>query len=89
MAEREREKPITIKGERTILSIFIGENKITLTVSRRTETGFERVDRFIIPVDYLLFKIFEKNRSSFSGICEIFERLEETERPEELPNVRD
>jgi methyl coenzyme M reductase subunit D len=87
MAEREREKPITIKGERTILSIFIGENKITLTVSRRTETGFERVDRFIIPVDYLLFKIFEKNRSSFSGICEIIEKIEE--RFEELPSVKD
>jgi hypothetical protein len=88
MAEREREKPITIRGEnRTILSIFISEIKITLTVSRKTETGFERVDRYVIPVDYLLFKIFERSRGSFGSICEIVERLEETERPEELPNI--
>jgi len=89
MSEREREKPITIRGERTILSIFIGENKVTLTVSRKTESGFERVDRYSIPADYLLFKLFEKNHTSFRGICEIVERLEETERPEEYPNLRE
>jgi methyl coenzyme M reductase subunit D len=77
MAEREKEKPITIRGEKTILSIFIGENKVTLTVSRKTESGFERIDRYIIPADYLLFKLFEKNRGAFSGICEIIEKIEE------------
>jgi hypothetical protein len=83
------EKPITIRGEKSILSIFIGENKITFTVSRKTEGGFERIDRFVIPLDYLLFKVFEKNRGIFGGICEIVERLEETEKPEELPSVSD
>jgi hypothetical protein len=83
------EKPVTIRGEKTILSIFIGENKLTLVVSRRTESGFERVDRYVIPIDYFLFKVFERSRSSFSSICEIVERLEETERPEELPNVKE
>ena len=74
----EKEKPITIKGEnKTILSIFIGEGKITLTVSRKSESGFERIDRYVIPTDYLLFKLFEKNRGSFSGICEIIEKIEE------------
>jgi hypothetical protein len=78
MAERDREKPITIRGEnKTILSIFIGEGKITLTVSRRGESGFERIDRYVIPADYLLFKLFEKNRGSFSSICEIIEKIEE------------
>jgi hypothetical protein len=88
MAEREKERPVTIRGEnRTILSIFISENKVTLTVSRKTETGFERVDRYVIPTDYLLYKIFERSRNSFGGICEIVERLEETERVEEYPNI--
>jgi hypothetical protein len=85
MTEREREKPITIRGEnKTILSIFISENKVTLTVSRKTESGFERVDRYTIPVDYVLYKIFEKSWKSFSGICEIVEKLE-TEKIEEFP----
>ncbi len=78
MAEREKEKPITIRGEnRTILSIFIGEGKVALTVSRKGEGGFERIDRYVIPTDYLLFKIFEKDRRAFSNICEIIEKIEE------------
>jgi hypothetical protein len=83
------EKPVTIKGERTILSIFISESKVTLVVSRRTEAGFERVDRYVIPVDYLLFKIFERNKYSFKGICEIVEKIEESERVEELPSIKE
>jgi hypothetical protein len=78
MAEKEKEKPITIRGEnKTILSIFIGEGKITLTVSRKGESGFDRIDRYVIPTDYLLFKLFEKNRRVFGGICEIIEKIEE------------
>jgi hypothetical protein len=78
MAEKEKEKPITIRGEnKTILSIFIGEGKITLTVSRKGESGFDRIDRYVIPADYLLFKLFEKNRGVFGGICEIIEKIEE------------
>jgi hypothetical protein len=76
--EKEKEKPITIRGEnKTILSIFIGEGKITLTVSRKGEGGFDRIDRYVIPTDYLLFKLFEKSRGVFGGICEIIEKIEE------------
>jgi hypothetical protein len=90
MAEREKEKPVIIRGEnRTILSIFVSENKVTFVVSRKVESGFERVDRYVIPADYLLFKLFEKNRSAFSSICEIVERLEETERFDEFPNLKE
>jgi hypothetical protein len=79
------DKPITIRGEnKTILSLFISENKVTLTVSRKTESGFERVDRYTIPTDYILYKIFEKAWRNFSGICEIVEKLE-TEKIEEYP----
>jgi hypothetical protein len=80
------DKPITIRGEKTILSIFISESKITITVSRKAESGFERVDRYTIPTDYILYKIFEKSWKSFSGICEIVEKLE-TERVEEFPEA--
>jgi hypothetical protein len=85
----DREKPITIRGEnKTILSIFVSENKVAFTVSRRTEAGFERIDRYTIPVDYILYKIFERSWRRFTSICEIVERLEtETERVEDIPET--
>jgi hypothetical protein len=75
--EKEVEKPITIKGESTILTIFIRENRITLNISRRTQTGFERIDRFVIPTDYLIYKLFEKRLDLFSVICELVDKLRE------------
>jgi hypothetical protein len=82
-----KDKPITIKGEKTLLSIFISENRLTFTVSRRTETGFERIDRYVIPLDYFLFKLFEKNPRNFDSICSLIERLEKTEDSQEYPNI--
>jgi hypothetical protein len=80
----EKEKPVTIRGEnKTILSIFISSNKLTLTVSRKGETGFERIDRYVIPLDYLLFKIFEKNIDALSTVCELAEKVERKEIVEE------
>jgi methyl coenzyme M reductase subunit D len=76
MAEKEKEKPITIRGEKTILSIFIGEGKITLSVSRKGQDGFEKIDRYIIPTDYLLFRISEKDRRVFGRICEIIDKID-------------
>jgi|YelNatPaOPRAMG01_1025707.scaffolds.fasta_scaffold22065_3 hypothetical protein len=76
--EKEVEKPITIKGESTILTIFIRENRITLNISRRTQTGgFERIDRFVIPTDYLIYKLFEKRLDLFGMICELVDKLRE------------
>jgi hypothetical protein len=75
--EKEVEKPITIKGENTILTIFIRENRITLNISRKTQTGFERIDRFVIPTDYLIYKLFEKRLDLFDTICELVDKLRE------------
>jgi len=44
---------------------------------------FERIDRYIIPLDYLLFKIFEKNIDALSTVCELAEKVERKEIIEE------
>ncbi|MCI4408537.1 MAG: hypothetical protein JHC26_05555, partial [Thermofilum sp.] len=71
------EKPITIRGEKTILSIFVSENKITFSVSKRTENGFEKIDRYTIPVSWLMSELFRKNTKIFADWCEILNAIEE------------
>jgi hypothetical protein len=71
------EKPITIRGEKTILSIFVSENKLTFNVSKRTESGFERVDRYTIPLSWLMAELFRRNKNVFADWCEILNAVEE------------
>jgi hypothetical protein len=76
---KEKERPITVRGEnKTILSIFVSETKLTFSVSRKTESGFERVDRFVIPISWLLAEIFRRNKSAFSDWCEVLGAIEES-----------
>jgi hypothetical protein len=74
---KEKEKPITIRGEKTILSIFVSENKLTFNVSKRTESGFERVDRYTIPISWLMAELFRRNKNVFADWCEILNAVEE------------
>jgi hypothetical protein len=77
---KEKERPITVRGEnKTILSIFVSENRLTFSVSRRTENGFERIDRYVIPISWLLAEIFRRNKSAFSDWCEVLSSMEEGE----------
>jgi hypothetical protein len=72
------EKPLTVRGEnKTILSIFVSENRLTFSVSRRTESGFERIDRFVIPVSWLLAELFRRNKGAFGDWCEFLSAVEE------------
>jgi hypothetical protein len=75
--ETKGEKPIVIRGEKTTLSIFVSENKLTFNVSKRTESGFERIDRYTIPVSWLMSELFRKNKKIFADWCEIINAIEE------------
>jgi DNA-binding NtrC family response regulator len=78
--EAKVERPITIRGEnRTILSIFVSESKLTLSVSKRAESGFERIDRYTIPMNWLLAELFRRNKGAFSDWCEVLSAIEESE----------
>lgn len=78
--KEKSEKPITIRGEnKTILSIFVSENRLSVSVSRKTEGGFERVDRYVIPINWLLAELFRRNKGAFSDWCTVLEAIEEGE----------
>lgn len=70
---KERGKPdlITRHGD-TVMSIWITENKIRLSVSRKKEGGFEKVGVFVIPVDYMVFKILMKNPDIVKKFANLF-----------------
>jgi hypothetical protein len=79
MSKEKEVKPLTIKGEnKTILSIFVSENKLTLSVSKRTENGFERIDRYVLPMNWLLAELFQRNKGAFSDWCEVLSAIEES-----------
>lgn len=75
-SERPSEKPsVVVRGKDTVLSVWISENSVRFSVSRKNEGRFERVDSYSIPLDYLLFKIMEKNPSMIKRYCEFVESL--------------
>jgi hypothetical protein len=64
--EKMGEKPITIRGRNgTILSIFVSETKLTFSVSRRAGESFENVDRYAVPVSWLMAEILRRNKGAF------------------------
>lgn len=73
---KEKEKPvIKVRGESTILTVFAGGDNLAFSVIKRTEGGFERVDRYYIPVEYLLLKLLEKKKDALLKMCKIAETL--------------
>jgi len=88
MSEVEKRKPdLVIRGNnKTILSIWISERGIRLSVSRRGEQGgFEKIDSYSIPLDYLLYKLVssEELRPLMKRHCSFVEALVEEEEEKE------
>lgn len=72
----EKKPDITVKGKDTYLSLWIG-SRVRISISRRTNNGFERIDSYTIPLDYLLFKSLERSRDVLKRYCEFVLDLEE------------
>jgi len=88
MSEVEKRKPdLVIRGNnKTILSIWISERGIRLSVSKRGEQGgFEKIDSYSIPLDYLLYKLVssEELRPLMKRHCSFVEALVEEEEERE------
>jgi len=79
----ERQKPnLVVRGKETTLSIWITEKTMKLSVSKKTDSGFERIDSYTIPMDYILFKILESMPSQLAKVCEFAKVIEEKGEPE-------
>lgn len=72
-------KPISIRGNNTWLNIWVGEQYTTIKVSRKGEKGFETIDTYRIPTEFLVYKLLESGASSVLRACEIAEKLVEVE----------
>lgn len=82
MSVEKKAKPdIVIKGKDCYLSIWLGDN-VRITVTKKTQNGFERIDSFMMPLEYLLFKVLEKKRDVLKKFAVFVESVEE-EVPEE------
>lgn len=76
----ERQKPlVTVRGRDTYLSIWVSGNNVKISVSRKGQGGFERIDSYLIPLDYLLFKVIEASKDIVARYCEFVSALEEIE----------
>jgi len=84
VGEKSEKKPLlTIRGKETYLSVWVSGNSVKMSVSKRGDQGFVRVDSYMIPLDYMLFKIFESSKDVLKRYCEFVASVEEVEDKEE------
>lgn len=77
MGERKSEKPdIIVRGRDTYLSVWIS-SIVKISITRKSSDGYERVDSYAIPLDYLVFKILDKSRDVLKRYCEFVDALQD------------
>jgi len=80
----EKRKPdITIRGNTTVMSIWIRGRNLKIKISRLGASGFERVDTYSVPLDVLILPIARQASSELSVYCKFAEYLAKEEEPEE------
>jgi len=82
----ESKKPdLTIKGSNTVLSIWISSKGLRLSISKRVEKGFERIDSYTIPLEVILTKALFKQEmiESLKQFCLFVDRIAIEEEIEE------
>mgnify|MGYP001770764470 FL=1 len=73
---------VVLRGRNgTFLSIWLSGNKLKVSVTRRGEDGrFERVDDYVVNLDYILFVAIRKgsdSRAIVGNVCDMLESLAE------------
>ena len=78
--ERSATPPaISIRSGDAYLAIWVSGSRLRVSVSRRVEGGFERYGPWVIPIDYLLFKLLDsrEGREAIKKAAEIADALGE------------
>jgi len=58
MSELEKRKPdFTLRGTHTLLSVWISKRGLKLSITRKVENRFEKVDSYTIPLSTILSTI--------------------------------
>ena len=72
---------VVLRGRNgTFLSIWLSGNKLKVSVTRRGANGFERVDDYVVNLDYILFVAIRKgsdSRAIVGNVCDMLESLAE------------
>jgi len=82
----ESRKPdLVLKGKEIILSIWISGKNVKLSISKRIEQGFQKVDSFSIPLDVLIVRAMFNTDSKMTlrQYCELIESIGEEEEGKE------
>lgn len=78
MSEK-RGPDVTLKAQGYYLSIWLDGNNARFRVTAKEGDGFKHVATFSMPVDYLLYKLLERQRGHVVRLCELVEALSEEE----------
>jgi len=77
--EAEKRSPLlSIPGEYQ-LTVWANRNNVRIVVNRRTENGWERVAKWVVPLDYLLFKIAIEVEGGLDVIKQVISRIKDEE----------
>jgi len=77
--EPEKRNPLlSIPGEYQ-LTVWANRNNVRIVVNRRTENGWERVAKWDVPLDYLLFKIAIEVEGGLDVIKQVISRIKDEE----------
>ena len=71
---------VVLRGRNgTFLSMWLSGNKLKISVTRRGSSGFERVDDYVVNLDYILFVAIRKadSRGIVGNVCDMLESLAE------------
>jgi len=85
----EKRRPLlTVRGREGFLSVWVTGNAIKFSVSRRAGEAFERVDAFVVPLDYMFLQLFGDREVRETArrcilLAEAAERLAEEEEKSE------
>ena len=69
---------LSIPGEYQ-LTVWANRNTVRFVVNRRTENGWERVAKWVVPLDYLLFKIAIEVEGGLDVIKQVISRIKDEE----------
>ena len=77
---------VVLRGRNgTYLSMWLSGNKLKISVTRRGQDGrFERVDDYVLNLDYILFVAIRKSdsRGIVGNVCDMLESLAEESESE-------
>jgi len=69
-SEEKKLPLLSMKDREYVLTVWADARRVRLVISKRSENGWERLAVFVIPVDYMLWKLLQ-----VEGVKDIVSRI--------------